>query len=45
MMTCIPPQQYYFFQECRECPGADKRQNLLENVLEESAAKHVTFKQ
>jgi hypothetical protein len=45
VMICIPPQQSCFFQECRECPGADKSQNLLQSLLEKSAIRHVNFKQ
>jgi hypothetical protein len=34
-----------FSQVCTECPGSDKLQNLLENLLEENATEHVAIKQ
>jgi hypothetical protein len=34
-----------FLQECRKCPGSDKLQKLLADLLEENAIKHATLKQ
>jgi hypothetical protein len=35
----------FFFQQCTECSGSEKLQYLLENLLEQTAVEHVTFKQ
>jgi hypothetical protein len=41
MMMCNPPEQCCFFQECSECTGLGK----LQNLLEENVIEHVTLKQ
>lgn len=45
MMMCSAPQQFFFLQECTECPTSHNLQDVLGKLLEENAVEHVAFRQ